>query len=1036
VIEDTLQTKVTRNNELQKLFHEMIKNGYLCDLSTTSPKESHSIIKKQMNYNVKDENGELILNDKILTILNELKILYHDDIHKRMGYPLQLYQICAILLYCGKSCNVQFSYDQIQFRHHLWPYLDWYLIEAIAILHSHERREESDMELYCGLKGVRLENKEIKSGFFISHVSTSDDIQVAKMYRNHQGCILHFHPSMRRAFSIFSCDISWISSFKHEREILFARPVINFIGDEKTHKEEYAWNAKVESEDEYTQMILLTWARYDQFIQQALKINARLYPLLNLNLIYVALENCNEKDINEAIALLSEFEEWKLRDNNEQKYKEEMHIFLEKRCYNHNVNLFYMFLTEKGPLKRQHAMEKSMLSTVNNGLPFVEKDNDNISFFILPSLPVPLYQSQCVVHNYEILIFGDYCNNECYSYHTIKCKYKRICSYPSNVKLNGHCVIKLMTNNNSHDVTLLSFGGYPKHTLMMKYVSVWNDIENVQNEYKENNINEWMPFIDNNNELISIGRDKDDYLGLRAMISGNNNHLLFITYFPNNISVFNLNTFQYVKHSTLPTNDNDRIRYHCFVSKKPSKKNTNQNIHEMMLFHKNTGLSIEYDENYNIFQFYDVRVCTTLRPFCCYGFVYVNDCILFFGGYNETKNDLREVYQYSIVKDQWIKFKSTLPMSLNCCTAILSGDQKFVYIIGGYDENKILSVNMKTIVKKWMSVRTEIEHSWIKSEEKERDIEETEKEKKEIENIDMQLKTMEQKLDIQKLKKTKEISTIMEYWIRSYSVKMGWINEFNAIVARYVLMKQLNYGELYLKKEIGVLKGHSNTVNDAQFSPDGNMIVSCSDDQTIILWNVSSLFNFHQMEKLLCLVRMIEQFEYGSVHSVQEVVILEELSDSVAYTQFSPNGQQIMAVFNGHSDTVNDLQFFPDNQTLASCSTDNTIRIWDVELGVETQKLKGCSGIRCFFLLRCFLLFFWFIFELVCFLFFSPEKLSFILIEKSLNIFPSYNQLRRSQEEKKGVERIVTNILSFSSALKRSQKKKKKTYLSLYKELN
>ncbi|ETN97819.1 hypothetical protein RFI_39707, partial [Reticulomyxa filosa] len=88
-----------------KLFHEMIKNDYLCDLFTTRPLISHKKIKEQINYNEKDENGKLILNDKILTILNELKILYHDDIHKQMGYPLQLFHICAILLYCGKSCN-------------------------------------------------------------------------------------------------------------------------------------------------------------------------------------------------------------------------------------------------------------------------------------------------------------------------------------------------------------------------------------------------------------------------------------------------------------------------------------------------------------------------------------------------------------------------------------------------------------------------------------------------------------------------------------------------------------------------------------------------------------------------------------------------------------------------------------------------------------------------------------------------------------------------------------------------------------------
>ncbi|ETO36316.1 hypothetical protein RFI_00746, partial [Reticulomyxa filosa] len=294
------------------------------------------------------------------------------------------------------------------------------------ILHLHERREEDEMELYCGLKNVRLENiKEIKFGFFISHVSTSDDIQVAQMYRSHQGCILHFHPSMRRSHGIRSCDISWISPFKHEREILFERSRLSSVADEKTQKELCSWNAKVESEDEYTQMILLTWVKYDQYIQQTMQISAIWCYFIDLNLVYVALDYCCRGDIRKTIALLFEFEEWKSRDNNEQKYKKEINKFTESRCYNHNVNLFYMFLVERESLKIQNTMNKLILSTVNNGLPFIEKDN-NISFLTLSSLPVPSYQSQCVTYNNEILIFGGYLNNECYSYHMIKNEYRRI----------------------------------------------------------------------------------------------------------------------------------------------------------------------------------------------------------------------------------------------------------------------------------------------------------------------------------------------------------------------------------------------------------------------------------------------------------------------------------------------------------------------------------------------------------------------------------------------------------------------------------
>ncbi|ETN98972.1 hypothetical protein RFI_38515, partial [Reticulomyxa filosa] len=97
MIGDTMHIKLTRNNELQKLLHEVIKNDYLHNLFSEENTTNLIIdksIKEQIKYNEKDENGELILNDLILTILNELKILYHDDIHKQMGYPLQLHQIC------------------------------------------------------------------------------------------------------------------------------------------------------------------------------------------------------------------------------------------------------------------------------------------------------------------------------------------------------------------------------------------------------------------------------------------------------------------------------------------------------------------------------------------------------------------------------------------------------------------------------------------------------------------------------------------------------------------------------------------------------------------------------------------------------------------------------------------------------------------------------------------------------------------------------------------------------------------------------
>ncbi|ETO10602.1 hypothetical protein RFI_26777 [Reticulomyxa filosa] len=197
----------------------------------------------------------------------------------------------------------------------------------------------------------------------------------------------------------------------------------------------------------------------------------------------------------------------------------------------------------------------------------------NRIFQTLKALPTPLYQPQCVSHKHELLICGGTHNRDCYSYHTLTNEYKFICSYPSDVKLFGHCVVKLIDNKNSNEITLLSFGGFFKHTLVMKYVSVWsnnNDNDNEINKSKKSsNYNEWVPFTDNHNYPIQIGRDEDKYEGVRAVIGGSDNHLLFITYYPKNISVFDLNTFQFIKHDTVPTYN--PTWYHCFRKKEKEK---------------------------------------------------------------------------------------------------------------------------------------------------------------------------------------------------------------------------------------------------------------------------------------------------------------------------------------------------------------------------------------------------------------------------------------------------------------------------------
>ncbi|ETO06667.1 hypothetical protein RFI_30725 [Reticulomyxa filosa] len=373
----------------------------------------------------------------------------------------------------------------------------------------------------------------------------------------------------------------------------------------------------------------------------------------------------------------------------------------------------------------------------------------NQIFQTLKKLPIPLLDSQCVLHKHELLICGSFKQRACYSYHTLKKGYKLICEYPSDVILDGHCVVKLVDNNNSKDnsqITLLSFGGSSftkRHTFVMKYVSVWSNISN-----KSKNHNKWLPFTDNHNHPIVIGEDKDDYIGVRAVIGGSNNHLLFITYRLRDINVFDLNTFQFIKHVILPTRN--YIGYHCFVSNSKNGQEqeiieTNEEkkkkISEMLLFCQGTRLLIEYNEDDNTFQCYQLSACKDIASLCRYAYVCINNTILFFGGLNVYDNVVsKSVHKYSIRENKWMTFQNTLPSPLSNCVAILNEDDNYIHIIGGQgDKNRKVLTHMKTKVRVW---------------------------------------------DPLQLAKD-EIKLIIQYWIRKSKIKLGWIDDFDQIIMKY-----------------------------------------------------------------------------------------------------------------------------------------------------------------------------------------------------------------------------------------------------------
>ena len=93
-----------------------------------------------------------------------------------------------------------------------------------------------------------------------------------------------------------------------------------------------------------------------------------------------------------------------------------------------------------------------------------------------------------------------------------------------------------------------------------------------------------------------------------------------------------------------------------------------------------------------------------------------------------------------------------------------------------------------------------------------------------------------------------------------------------------------------------ILRGHTDEVYSASFSPDGKRIVSASVDKTVRIWDAE-------------------------------------------------NGRQIGQPLNGHTEMVLSASFSPDGKRIVSASWDNTIRIWDAETGRQIgQPLEGHTG--------------------------------------------------------------------------------------------
>ncbi|MBC6477892.1 MAG: trypsin-like peptidase domain-containing protein [Hormoscilla sp. GM7CHS1pb] len=133
------------------------------------------------------------------------------------------------------------------------------------------------------------------------------------------------------------------------------------------------------------------------------------------------------------------------------------------------------------------------------------------------------------------------------------------------------------------------------------------------------------------------------------------------------------------------------------------------------------------------------------------------------------------------------------------------------------------------------------------------------------------------------------------------------------------------------------LKGHSDVVYSVAISPDGQLLASGSDDNTIKIWNLGS-------GRLL---RTLTGHS-GDVNSVGQAwgpdgQLLASGSGDRTIKIWNLGSGRLLRTLTGHSRWVRSVAISPDGQLLASGSDDRTIKIWNLGSGRLLRTLTGHS---------------------------------------------------------------------------------------------
>ncbi len=130
--------------------------------------------------------------------------------------------------------------------------------------------------------------------------------------------------------------------------------------------------------------------------------------------------------------------------------------------------------------------------------------------------------------------------------------------------------------------------------------------------------------------------------------------------------------------------------------------------------------------------------------------------------------------------------------------------------------------------------------------------------------------------------------------------------------------------------------GHACRVTSVAFFPDGEQVLTASDDKAVLVWDTASGKELRRFEGHDDPVTSVAIFRDGRY-------VLTGSDDKTARLWDAKSGKELRR-FTGHTGPVWSVGIAPDGRHVVTASEDRTARLWDAKTGKEVRRYQGHTG--------------------------------------------------------------------------------------------